>query len=499
MTRSLIPATLSLTRPDTGVAVVLDQCLGNGATGEVWSATAAGETVAVKWFFPAQATAELKQHLTTLAKSAAPTVQVAWPAAVVDSDVAPGFGVVLPLRPERFRTLADYIADRVPTAALNTLLAAVQFCRLWQELNRAGMVVTDVSLKDVALDPATGDVWLCNPEGLCPAAAASADGLKPAGPLLAPELVAGRAQPSEHTNHYTLAAVLLALLARARPDESPLDRTAWSTDWPAGFGAAVDDAPRPRSALLARWLGLPREVRDRFTAALGSGDWNAASRPTPVQWISSLTALRDALLVCPTDGTVFAAAQNPSTGKFDQPTPCPMCGQTQSPFPQVRLTTPGGATRSAVLTQQSPFVFENQLKPDGDPLTRVGLVRPHPTEPNVFGYVNQTADPAPWTAPDGAVTPIAPGKPVRMVPGGTLVQGGCELRFFPTAADATPVVTTPATPATVPPPAPADLPPLTPADTIEPPAGDGPVIIDLGSPLLDPPASTDSPANPLLP
>ena len=441
MTRSLIPLPLRIARSDTGAAVSLTKRLGNGGTGEVWAAKSGDADVAVKWFYPAHASAGLKRHLAALAAMPAPAPQVGWPTAVVGAEGVDGFGVLLPLRAGRFRTLADHAAGRVSVAALTSVLAAVRFCRLWQDLVDGGLLVTDWSLQDVAFD-ADGDIWFCNPEGLRPANAANAvagEPLRACGPLLAPELFAQVAEPSADANRYALAAVLLALLVRARPDALPADPAAWPVGWRDGFGSVPVDGPRGPGELppsLARWLGLPSATRGLFAAALDPAA-DPVARPTPAQWTDGLTAFRDALLACPHDGTPFAATADPVTaGTFDAPMPCPACGRPQSPFPQVRITPPDGEPpRTVVLTAQSPVVFADRLRPGGDPLVRVGYVRPHPSEPAVFGYVNQSPAAAQWTAADGVVTPVPSGKPVRLVPGGVLVQDDCALRFVLEPAD----------------------------------------------------------------
>ena len=58
---------------------VVEQVLGGGGQGEVYRAVLSGKSVALKWYYPASATAEQRKALETLIKMGAPSDRFLWP------------------------------------------------------------------------------------------------------------------------------------------------------------------------------------------------------------------------------------------------------------------------------------------------------------------------------------------------------------------------------------------------------------------------------------
>ena len=67
----------------------VEQFLGGGGQGEVYRAILDDVAVALKWYFPAQATAQQRRNLQLLIAKGAPTTRFLWPLALA---VAPGVG-----------------------------------------------------------------------------------------------------------------------------------------------------------------------------------------------------------------------------------------------------------------------------------------------------------------------------------------------------------------------------------------------------------------------
>lgn len=75
--------------------------LGGGGQGEVYRATLDGKPLALKWYFPKQATPEQQHNLETLIRKGPPSAHFLWPMEMMTAD-RPGFGYLMPLREPRY-------------------------------------------------------------------------------------------------------------------------------------------------------------------------------------------------------------------------------------------------------------------------------------------------------------------------------------------------------------------------------------------------------------
>jgi hypothetical protein len=62
-----------------------EKFLGGGGQGEVYRADLGGQKVALKWYFPAQATAEQRAALDILIKKGPPSDKFLWPSELTES------------------------------------------------------------------------------------------------------------------------------------------------------------------------------------------------------------------------------------------------------------------------------------------------------------------------------------------------------------------------------------------------------------------------------
>ncbi|HEY0009134.1 MAG TPA: hypothetical protein VGB55_10460, partial [Tepidisphaeraceae bacterium] len=443
--------------------IVVGAFLGGGATGEVWSVTTSGTPCALKWYHPEARSERLLRNLQSACELDPPSASFVWPMAVVLPSDGVGFGVLMPLRPARFFTLSDYLNERVRVTALTVLQAGIGLCAAWVQFQAHGLTVSDLSLTNVALDPQTGEVSLCDLDSLVLAGGQPA--LTPAGPLLTPDT------PLWHAFGRSLAASLFVLLVAALPDEQPLDpRGPITRSWDEGFGTIEHAAMLRPSA--ARWLGMTHSLCQGFASVLGI-PLPRATYPTPDDWSTELKAFRDGLLVEDQRATPFAADVDKQTGAIADTTTPPEGNQGVAAFPQVFITDAhGNAPRQVVLTPHSPVLYEDHFLPLRDPLRRIAAIKTHASESGVYRYYNLDTRAARITPADGRRLEIPAGKPMRLHSGAVVTQGERDVRFAfsppgPTFAPlAEPIPADPALggpPALTgtPPPSPAGPPPLT--------------------------------------
>src|ERR1043166_1066261 len=80
----------------------IEDLLGGGGQGEVYRARLAGQHVAIKWYYPLQATPEQYTSLSMLVRQGPPNEKFLWPMELVEAEGAVGFGYVMPLREPRY-------------------------------------------------------------------------------------------------------------------------------------------------------------------------------------------------------------------------------------------------------------------------------------------------------------------------------------------------------------------------------------------------------------
>src|SRR2546430_3103425 len=103
----------SVRTQSSGLECRVEKFLGGGGQGEVYRATLSGQPVALKWYFPASATADQRAGLETLVRRGAPTDKFLWPIELAVAPGVHGFGYVMQLRPERYKGIVDLMKRRI--------------------------------------------------------------------------------------------------------------------------------------------------------------------------------------------------------------------------------------------------------------------------------------------------------------------------------------------------------------------------------------------------
>ncbi len=92
---------------------VVEKFLGGGGQGEVYQALLDGKAVALKWYYPASATSDQQKALETLVRMGAPSDRFLWPTELASAASTQGFGYIMPLREQRFRSIVDLMKRRI--------------------------------------------------------------------------------------------------------------------------------------------------------------------------------------------------------------------------------------------------------------------------------------------------------------------------------------------------------------------------------------------------
>lgn len=411
----------------SGRACRVTSFLGGGGQGEVYRAELDGTPVAVKWYLPAWATPDHRGSLAGLLRRRAPSPSFLWPLALVDAtDDTPGFGYVMLLREERFRSLADLMRRRVdPTFRIVTTVA-LHLAHDFLALHTEGLCYRDISFGNVFFDPSSGDVLVCDNDNVGIDGRA-APGILGTPRFMAPEIVRGEAEPSSSTDLFSLAVLLFYLFVLHHPLEGARERAVpaldletmtplYGTD-PVFVFDPVDASNRPvpgeQQNALDYWELYPTALRALFTRAFTDGVRDPAQRVREGEWRQAAAAVRDLLVYCGSCGVEGFADVGPDRVPVPAQPACWNCGAAVVLPLHLRV---GSAGRAVVMLNHDTVLFPHHVDPGRlyDFSSPVAAVVRHPSDERVWGLQNCAGDA--WTAvlPDGEERSVAPGSTVRL-------------------------------------------------------------------------------------
>src|SRR4029079_102917 len=169
-----------------------------GGQGEVYQAQLAGKPVALKWYYPASATADQQKALETLVRMGAPSDRFLWPTELASSSSTAGFGYVMPLRDRRFRSIVDLMKRRIEPSFRALATAGLELSHSYLQLHSKGFCYRDISFGNAFFDPASGEVLICDNDNVA-VDNQSRSGVYGTPRFMAPETV--RCDGVPHTHH----------------------------------------------------------------------------------------------------------------------------------------------------------------------------------------------------------------------------------------------------------------------------------------------------------
>ena len=332
-----------------GAACAVEQLLGGGGQGEVYRARLGKDAVALKWYFPAQATPAQRAALAELIDKRAPTAKFLWPLDLATAPRVRGFGYVMPLREPRYKGIVDLMKRRIEPTFRALATAGLDLAHSFLQLHSRGMCYRDISFGNVFFDPQSGDVLIGDNDNV------TIDGAGRGGVLgtprfMAPEVVRGEALPSTQTDLWSLAVLLFYMLMVHHPLEGKREAAIHALDLAAMnqlYGAHPvfiydprDASNRPVRGLhdnaIIFWKLYPQFLRDLFTRAFVVGLRDPQQRVRESEWRAALARLRDAIVVCAYCGAenFYDADALKANGKL---APCWSCQRDLVLPPRIRL------------------------------------------------------------------------------------------------------------------------------------------------------------------
>lgn len=419
----------------SGQQHIVESFLGGGGQGEVYRAKLNNKAIALKWYFPEQATDAQRKNLETLISKGPPNGQYLWPMALVDTQDVAGFGYIMQLRDTRYKSIVDLMKRRIEPSFYSLVTAGIQLSNAFLELHAKGLCYRDISFGNVFFDPKSGDIQICDNDNV------AVDGEGNGGVLgtprfIAPEVVRGDVSPNTQTDLFSLSVLLFYLFHIHHPLEGQREASIKCFDLPAMtqlYGTdplfifdPSDASNRPVPGIhnnaLEYWPIYPKHIRDLFTQSFTIGLHNPNDRVRESQWRSALTQLRDALLYCGHCGSenFYDADELRSSG--GKPGVCWSCQNTLAlPF-RLRID------RHVIMLNHDTNLFPHHL----DPYRRYDMTQPwaavqrHPHNPDVWGLKNLS--PIKWvtTSLDGIMRDVEIGRSVSLASGVKINFGPIE-------------------------------------------------------------------------
>jgi serine/threonine protein kinase len=419
----------------SGMNCEVEQFLGGGGQGEVYRANLGGKPVALKWYYPQQATYEQREALEVLVKSGPPNEKFLWPMELTSADGTPGFGYIMPLRESHYKGIVDMMKRRVEPTFRALATSGLELSHSYLQLHSKGLCYRDISFGNVFFDPDTGATAICDNDNV------AVDGKAGGGVLgtprfMAPEVVRGDALPSTQTDLFSLAVLLFYMLLVHHPLEGKKESSIKCFDLPAMtkiygtdpiFIFDPDDrsnepVPGYHDNAIAFWPIYPQFLREVFTRAFTQAIRDPRNgRVRESEWRAVMVRLRDSIVYCHCGAENFydAEALRTSGGK---PSLCWSCQK------EIQLPARIRIGKSVVMlnynTQLFPHHVDDQKMYDFS--QPVAAMNQHPTNPSLWGLKNLSSEKWVSKASDGTVKDVEPGRSVPLGIGTKILFGKTE-------------------------------------------------------------------------
>ncbi|OQW93051.1 MAG: serine/threonine protein kinase, partial [Beggiatoa sp. IS2] len=382
-----------------------------------------GQSLALKWYFSAQATPEQREALETLIKTGAPNDNFLWPTHFITIPTVTGFGYLMPLRTSNYKSIVDLMKRRTEPSLRAVITACIELAHSFLQLHAKGLCYRDISFGNVFLDPQNGAILICDNDNV------TVNGQGHVGVLgtprfMAPEIVRGEALPSTQTDLFSLAVLLFYLLFLHHPLEGKKEAQIRCFDLPAMnklYGIEPlfifdpqDASNRPVQGLhdnaILHWAIYPPFLREAFVKAFTQGLHDPQhGRIRESEWRVILVQLRDSILYCGHCGAenFYSAELLNSKGPLN---PCWSCQKT------LRVPLRIQIDKQTILLNHDTQLFPHHLDSQKgyDFSQPVAMVTQHPQNPQLWGLKNLSAEKWVLTKTDGKMTEVAPGQSAKL-------------------------------------------------------------------------------------
>lgn len=398
---------------DSDDTVTIRDKLGEGGQGIVYRAAYRGGEYALKWFFPhaLKKPREFFKNLCQNIADGAPTPSFLWPILVTEQTDG-SFGYLMKLRPPAYQSFTDILNAKMRivrhSARVNAALTIVES---FLALHRQGKSYQDLNDGNFFIDPAGGDVLICDNDNVAPYGVNL--GIAGKCRYMAPEVVMGE-KPGMQSDYFSLAVMLFLLLFLSHPFEGEkVIKSVCLTDEHEKKHYGSDPVfifdPSNRSNKPVRgvhnnaitlWPLYPAFLRDAFTASFTKGIRSKKARIPDSEWIRLFVRLRDEIVTCGCGCENFAGAPG---AEENGEVRCLGCGA-----PMVRPLRLNVRKYSVALYPGNRLYACHTSKDGADFRTVTGKVVRNRNNPNLWGIRNLSGSVWYVEMPDGSRKSVVP-------------------------------------------------------------------------------------------
>lgn len=333
----------------SGEEVKILEKLGEGGQGVVFKVKYKNSEYALKYYKKAEKEAFYK-NLKHNVESGSPASTFLWPLALTAKDENGSYGYIMNVRPKEYKEFGQFILNRVKfqdfTAVTN---AAILISASFKLLHNKGLSYQDLNDGNFFINPANGDVLICDNDNVSP----TGDNLGIQGKprYMAPEVVLLTHKPDTYSDRFSLAVILFLLLFRNHPLAGKKDNDGDDPDKnemnlycksPVFIYDPKDKSNRPKQNIhvnvIKFWPVYPQFIQETFIKAFSKelmkcdeNDDNRQDRVLEKEWLTQFVRLKESIVGCPyCHNESFFNMQN-------EKNPCMNCGKKIKRPPYLEL------------------------------------------------------------------------------------------------------------------------------------------------------------------
>ncbi|GHU64750.1 hypothetical protein AGMMS49983_11150 [Clostridia bacterium] len=413
-----------------GECTIVDK-IGEGGQGVVYRVNHSGKTMALKWYLDGKLSRPepFYRNLKENVERGIPAPAFLWPKEITEKQFG-SFGYLMDLIPPEYIGFNYFLLTKKEGKAVQfrsfdaALAAGLHIVRAFRTLHQNGYSYQDINDGNFAINPANGDVLICDNDNIAPYGENLGIAGKPG--YMAPEIVRGEKKPDINTDKFSLAVILFLLLFMDRPFEGKRNMVPCLTPDKEllFFGkdpVFIMDPSNPvnhpvagiHQNVLKRWALYPDFVKDLFIEAFSKEAIQDPSRRVIEKtWQEMFVKLRDLYNTCPYCGKMIFYDETADS------LICPNCGRQ---LPDIlHLNT----KRYQIPLVSGNVIYQCHIDETSDDYTaEAGLIRAKREDPFHIGIKNVSDYDWVVKRPEEDVKIIVPGSTVKTVKGTQITFG----------------------------------------------------------------------------
>lgn len=406
---------------DRSETVTVVDYLAEGGQGEVYKVEYRGKICALKWYKRPVPPNVFYANLESNVRKGAPNEHYLWPL-MLTAQYKGSYGYVMDLRPGGYHEFGEFLLNRVHFSSYEVMIqAAFNIVESFRLLHSKGYSYQDVNEGGFFINPADGDVLICDNDNVAPYGINL--GVKGMPRYMSPEVVLDQVRPNTHSDRFSLAILLFRLFYIDHPLEGKYTIQYPLTD---AIGAQLygvhpqfvydpdNDRNRPdplaQPNVIRRWGLYPPDLQVMFTRAFTKGMKDINNRITELEWEETLVRVRGMLIRVKGREQFINIYE-----RQELPEGCRIMR-----FPEY-----------VVALADNSKLYECHVDQHSvDYMTVAGTVKESMYNKGVLGLANMGRKQWRTTTPQGQTVSTAPGEYIKLEPGMVIDFGGTTGQVF---------------------------------------------------------------------